>query len=202
VGQATLAAPGIGIGANDGRPPEVILATFAATVLPDTVNAPPRNSGKITFITARTPPARWKSGTLGAAAGFTLAMCGVDRQSLSKSVIGTGTPASYPVAGKCSTTLVDCHRNPIKQGRPTDELAPLFQCCWRLTPAKARYSACLYDRWRYQNAKSLSRDHSLRTSLIFFNQRDNPGSSSDYRIIQYPHSKASILAPRRFACPS
>jgi hypothetical protein len=58
--------------------------TFSATVLPLTVSASPCSRGNSSFITAGTPPAAWKSGTLSGAAGFILAMCGVERASSSK----------------------------------------------------------------------------------------------------------------------
>ena len=65
------------------RSPSRTPSRFWATVFPVTVRASPCTMGKISLSTACTPPARWKSGTLGAAAGFIRAMCGVVRQRAS-----------------------------------------------------------------------------------------------------------------------
>ena len=82
-------------------------ATFSATVLPVTVNASPCRMGSSSFMTADTPPAWWKSGTLAAAAGFILAMWGVLRHNFSKRSMVISQSASYPIAGICSATLVE-----------------------------------------------------------------------------------------------
>src|SRR5665647_3521381 len=69
-------------------------AVFSLMVWPVTVTESGLRRGRICFMTAGMPPARWKSGTVAGAAGFILATCGVERHRRSKSSTDSSTPAS------------------------------------------------------------------------------------------------------------
>ena len=84
-------------------------ADSSASVRPVTVSVLPSIAFPSTsrLMTSAVPPAAWSSVATNRPDGFRSAMTGVFELIRSKSAISSATPASFAIASRCSTALVD-----------------------------------------------------------------------------------------------